>query len=397
MRMKNVLHDCRGSALILAAWLFAIMGVIASFLLYRSELEWASVVNLERNSKARQIAEEVLQEQLALLRKDDTENDSPADPWFQENGYFQDQRKGYQVTVKIEDESGKLNLNLLGQEELEVLGLVDAERDPLLDWIDTDGDLRSEGAEADYYQSLTPAYKPRDGFLSSLREVLAIKNGPEIYRKLSPYATVFGKYNINTLTEPNLENLLLSAGFEKSRVEKFASDIVEIRKKNKGNINSFDLLISSGWIFKDELDELRPFLTLTGTINLNFIEETGLSALLKKIGYDTNLAAQIVNRRREGPFEEVGEAQTFFNNVQNPIKVEQYFTTVSTIIRYQIWLTKGKRIYYLDTVLERVPDNGENKWRTYPLSWCFLINREAPELPAPPKMDNEEDEETDDG
>lgn len=389
--MKNIWHDCRGSALILAAWFFAVIGVIASFMLYRSELEWALVVNLERNSKARQVAEEILQEQLELLRKDDTENDSPSDQWFQDDGYFQDLRDGYQVIVKIEDESSKLNLNLLGQEELEILDLVSQERDPLLDWIDNDDDLRSEGAESDFYQSLTPAYQPRNGFISTLREVLAIKNGPEIYRKLTPYVTVFGKYNINNLTESDLENLLSSAGFERGWVERMVSDVRNYRATKK-IFKSLDDLRELSAVSVGRYEELLPLLTLNGTINLNFIEETPLRALLKKMGYNTDLAAKIVNHRREGPFGEVGEAQTFFNNVQNPIKVEQHFTTISTIIRYQIWLTKGKNVYYLDTVVERVPDDGENKWRTYPLSRCFLINREAPAVPAPPIIDTEDSE-----
>lgn len=391
--MKAIIQDSRGSVLIMVAWIFAIMGIIAAFLLYRSELEWAAVVNLERNTRARQLAEEVLQERLALLRNDDTENDCITDLWFEEDGYFQDRRDGYQITVIIEDESSKPNLNLLDQSELESMGLAGEEADALLDWIDIDSDLSPEGAEADYYQSLTPVYKPRDGFLSALREVLAVKGGQEIYQKIAPYCTVFGKYNINTLSEKNLENLLLSAGFEKSWTERMVSDVKNYRSTKV--FTDYDELRQLSAVSLDKLDELRPLLTLTGIINLNFISENGLAMILKKNGYNQDLAGTIIRYRREQPFAAIEEAQHYFNTREKPLKAGLYFTTVSTIIRYQIWLTKGKHTYYLETIQERIPEKGANKWRTLPISRCFLINREVPELPAPPIVP--EDSEDEDG
>ncbi len=387
--MKAIMEDSRGSVLILVAWIFAIIGVIASFLLYRSELEWAAVANLERNTQARQLAEEILQERLTILREDDTENDSMDDAWFEGDGYFQYERDGYEVTIKIEDEGSKPNLNLLGLDELQLFGLDDEQMESLLDWIDLDNDTRPAGAEVDYYQSLTPGYKPRNGFISTLREVLAVKNGQDTYGEIAPYCTVFGKYNINILTGENLENLLLSSGFEKIWVERMVSDFKSYRA-NKFFNNEDDLRQLSA-VSLEKLEQLRPLLTVTGIININFISEKGLKVILEKIGYGTDLAARIINRRREAPFIEIAEAQSFFSNRRMPIKVEYYFATVSTIIRYQIWLNKGKHTYYLETVQERILDNEE--WKLYPLSWCFLRNQEAPELPEPPEIDTENGEE----
>lgn len=390
--MKTILNDCRGSVLILVAWVFAIMGIIAAFLLYRSELEWAAVVSLERNNRAAGLGERVLQEQLALLRQDDTDQDSVSDPWFREKGYWEEQRDGFQVVVKIEDESSKPNLNIMSRGELGLLGLSEVEADVLIDWIDPDDEISSEGAEADYYQSLAVPYKPRNGFLSTLREVLAVKDGREIYSKVAPCVTVFGKYNINTLTERNLENLLLSSGFDKMWVERMVSDVNNYRTDNI--FKSFDELRQLSAVSLDKLDELRPLLTLTGIMNLNFINEKGLETVLKRIGCDQEVAGKIIHRRREEPFTEIGEARHFFNIGEKPFPIEQYFTTVSTIIRYQIWLIKGERTYYLETVQERAPSDGANKWRTSPLFRCVLRDQEAPELPDPPlDLDEEEEEE----
>lgn len=385
-------NDERGSVLILVAWIFGIIGIIAVFLVQRSELEWAAVANLERNIRARQLAEEVLQEYLALLRQDDTENDSMADAWFANNGFFQYERDGYQITVKIEDESSKPNLNLLNLEELQYLKIDGEQLEPLLDWIDLDDEQRPAGAEDEYYQALTPAYKPRNGFLPTMREIFAVKGGPGIYPELAPHCTVFGKYNLNVLTDLQLENLLLSAGFEKIWVERMVNDVKSFRgEKSAKEFTHFDELRQLGAVSLEKLDELRPLLTLKGIININFISEAGLKMILKKTGYDTDLSKTIIHRRREEPFSEISEIQHFFNNKENPLKVEKYFTTVSTIIRYQIWLSKGRHTYYLETVQERVFDDDE--WRLYPLSHCFLLNQEAPELPEPPVVDVIEDEE----
>lgn len=380
--MSLDLKDCRGSVLLLVVWVFAIMGVIAAFLLYRSELEWAAVVNLERNSQAGRLAEEILQERLALLRRDDTENDTVSDAWFGENGYFQDERDGYRITVKTEDESSKPNINILGRNELGVLGLDDEQADVLLDWIDVNNEIRPEGAETEYYQTLTPAYKPRDGFLSTLREILAVKNGKEIHLKIAPYCTVFGKYNINILTESDLENLLISSGFDKVWVERMVSDVKNYRTDKV--FKEYDELRQLSAVSLDKFEELRPLLTLKGILNLNFIDEKGLETVLKRTGYNQELAGNVIRRRREQPFTEIEEAKHLFKNGENQLPVQQYFTTVSTIIRYQIWISKGKHTYYLETVQERVPADGANKWRVRPLFRCVLRNREAPELPEPP-------------
>jgi len=381
----------RGSVLILVAWVFAIIGIVAAFLLQRSEMEWAAVANLERNIQARQLAEEILQECLALLREDDTDNDNMADAWFDNDGFSQYERDGYQVTVKIEDESSKPNLNWLNLNELQYLKIDGEQLEPLLDWIDRDDELRSEGAEIEFYQALTPAYKPRNGFLPTMREILAVKDGPDIYPRITPHCTVFGKYNLNILTELELENLLSSAGFEKSWVERMVNDVKSFRgEKSENEFSHFDELRQLGAVSLEKFDELRPLLTLRGIININFISEAGLKMILKKTGYDTDLSKTIIHRRREEAFSDISEVQHFFNNKENPLKVEKYFTTVSTIIRYQIWLSKGRHKYYLEMIQERV--FGDDEWRLYPLSRCFLLNQEVPELPEPPAEVIEDEE-----
>ncbi len=56
-------------------------------------------------------------------------------------------------------------------------GLIDA----FMDWIDPDNEVRLDGAEADYYIDLDPPYRPRNGDIESIAELLLIKGfTPEI-------------------------------------------------------------------------------------------------------------------------------------------------------------------------------------------------------------------------
>ena len=100
-------------------------------------------------------------------------------------GYYQNLRYG------LENESAKLNLNSLLSDEdspsakddgptpsdrlMLIPGMNEAVAEAILDWLDQDDSPRTQGAEADYYQSLTPAYLPRNGPLSQLDELLMIQ------------------------------------------------------------------------------------------------------------------------------------------------------------------------------------------------------------------------------
>ena len=83
------------------------------------------------------------------------------------------------------DESAKLNLNALSelnlndeQERHLLMGLPEmtpAIADAILDWLDDDHVPRWFGAEQAYYRSLESPYRPRNGPLQSLRELLKVR------------------------------------------------------------------------------------------------------------------------------------------------------------------------------------------------------------------------------
>lgn len=100
------------------------------------------------------------------------------------------------VRFGLIDESGRVNINHLPsiQETLELNDIETRDMlmfipnmtpdvvDSMLDWVDADSVIREFGAESDYYQSLEPAYNPKDGAMESIDEVLMVAGvTPELF------------------------------------------------------------------------------------------------------------------------------------------------------------------------------------------------------------------------
>jgi general secretion pathway protein K len=147
------------------------------------------------------------------------------------------------ISVKIEDEGGKLDLNKLvgdtgeADEDWVVVyrrlleGLLDPNQvnidvlvDSLVDWIDPNPDERSaDGAESPHYERLDPPYACADGPLQTIDQ-LALVQGytPEIVERLRPFVTALwnghggnrdgrpkdGKININDAKRELLQALI---------------------------------------------------------------------------------------------------------------------------------------------------------------------------------------------
>jgi general secretion pathway protein K len=133
--------------------------------------------------------------------------------------------------VDIQDESGKINVNLVQEDQLRLLveasGIdrpdSDIITDSILDWRDADSVTRLNGAEDDYYQTLSPPYKAKNGRIDAVEELLLVRgvtadyfyghpqrttDGSVVYRYgLSRYLTVYStrdQININFAPLPVL-------------------------------------------------------------------------------------------------------------------------------------------------------------------------------------------------
>lgn len=104
---------------------------------------------------------------------------------------------GIMLDIVIEDERGKIALNLINKDEVARMfsefGLTGVEHetavDGFMDWRDRDDDPRPRGAEFESYRS--KRIKPRNGDLRSIGELALISGvGPDLARRIAPFATV---------------------------------------------------------------------------------------------------------------------------------------------------------------------------------------------------------------
>jgi type II secretory pathway component PulK len=106
----------------------------------------------------------------------------------------------------VTPEASKLNLNSAGEDQLQALLtplLLELQVEnaqeliaALLDWRDTDDEVREGGAESEYYNTLTPPYQAKNGPCDSVEELLLVKGFSA--------AILYGEdTNRNGLLDPN--------------------------------------------------------------------------------------------------------------------------------------------------------------------------------------------------
>jgi len=172
--------------------------------------------------------------------------------------------------VDIQDESGKISLNYVNEEHLrrllETLEIpkpdLDIIADSILDWRDVDTLHRINGAEDDYYQTLNPPYKAKNGRFETVEELLLVRgvtsdyfyghsekteDGSVIFRYgLSRYLTAYGlsnRVNVNfaplpvLMSVPGMAPETAKAIFERRQTKPF-ENMSELNKELPSNLSA---------------------------------------------------------------------------------------------------------------------------------------------------------------
>ena len=186
----------RGVALLLVLWLLVLLtGVVAVFAL-TARTEALQGNYLDRSTTARYAAEAGVE--LAVLR---VQSNDDGLRWVPDGRGYQFGFERAALRVRVDDESGKLDLNIAGPDLIDGLLLavgVDSARaqaltGAILDWRDPDNLLAAQGgAEDPEYESAGLPYGAKDrpfDTVAELQQVLGM-DAP-LYRKLAPYLTVY--------------------------------------------------------------------------------------------------------------------------------------------------------------------------------------------------------------
>ena len=160
------------------------------------------------------------------------DDDDVKDPAFRFNGEPLTLSYAHPETieVRIYDHAGKINLRDMTESRLELL-LENRFEDPdpttiaeLLaawgDWLDEDDGARIDGAEDEYYLELDPPYRPRQGPLETVEELLLIRGFDQVFGDVNLGAafTLYSEsetVNVNTATA---EALALLPGLDSAAI-----------------------------------------------------------------------------------------------------------------------------------------------------------------------------------
>jgi type II secretory pathway component PulK len=164
-------------ALIAVLWIAALMMALVSVAAQTSLLD-SRVSQLENEKqRGRWACRGGVETAIALLLEDDRSYDALTDLWAT-NPLELEQLDfgGVTVDIQVVDVASKLNVNTATREQLLALpDMTEDIADSILDWIDSDEDIRPGGAESGYYLNLDIGYWARNGAIRTDRELLRIK------------------------------------------------------------------------------------------------------------------------------------------------------------------------------------------------------------------------------
>ncbi|MBI4666533.1 MAG: type II secretion system minor pseudopilin GspK [Nitrospinae bacterium] len=214
-----------GMALILTITVVALLTIGVFDFFYQAWIQSALAAGYRDETKALYAARSG-QAAAKLVLVEDARSGIPHDTLTEEwaQGILAVPIDGEFVSVNIQDESGKVDLNLLTTDRgwpedrwieifrrlLKRLDMDENLCDALVDWEDSNADQLPRGAEEGYYLSLKKPYRIKNAKLDSVDELGLIKGfTPEVIGKLRPHVTVWSstKINVNTATDMALAAL----------------------------------------------------------------------------------------------------------------------------------------------------------------------------------------------
>lgn len=192
-------HDAgrRGIVLISALWILALLAVIAGSMLHLASTDHQISRNVVVHAQARALADAGIAYGLANLLAPD-----PADPWPIDGTPRRISYAGATIEIAIQDELGKIDLNVASSELLNALFLAagasvsaaDRLTDSLGDWRDADDLRRPNGAEQEDYRATGLPYGPRNGPFESVPEIEQVLGMTRALRlRITPAVTIYSR------------------------------------------------------------------------------------------------------------------------------------------------------------------------------------------------------------
>ena len=199
----------KGFALVIVLWAAAILSLIAAALLTDSLISARTAHAALDRGRLEGLADAAMNRAILALLDRRLEQRWRVDG-IPQNFMFD----GFRMTVGIEDEYGKIDINHTDRSNLVALlnaaGVspddVDSLADKILDWREDSPFKRLHGAKAADYEDAGYSYSPRQAPFQTLDELkLVMDMTPELYSRISPAITIYSQQpTIDPSTAPPL-------------------------------------------------------------------------------------------------------------------------------------------------------------------------------------------------
>ncbi|MDW7644151.1 MAG: type II secretion system minor pseudopilin GspK [Desulfuromonadales bacterium] len=243
----RVIRNERGSVLLLVLVIVALLASLLTEFAFSTLVDIRLTETFRDSSRAYYLAKGGIRVGRVLLQEDKNSYDAQGETWSLGVVNYP-VGEGF-VTIQIEDQGGKLDINRLVDtlgvnpnsvfidrfnRFFDLLGLPEPEdlTAALIDWIDRDEEIyqgEGLGAESEYYQGLVRPYPCKNAPLDSMDELELIRGfTPEIIRLVRPHLTVHGgdEINVNTATAEVLMSLSADPEIDRTTAE----DIIALRE-----------------------------------------------------------------------------------------------------------------------------------------------------------------------
>ena len=184
----------QGLALVIVLWMVALLSIVAASLAFSMRTETTLAHDLVAQAQARALAEAgVYRGILELYNPDRLRR------WRGDGSPHRIRFGGVPITVSLQDEAGKIDLNSAQRDLLGTLlrasGIDDERRDALLDaiedWRDADSLRRLNGAEDQEYEAAGRTYGAKDATFNTVEELQQVLGvTPRLFKRLRPALTV---------------------------------------------------------------------------------------------------------------------------------------------------------------------------------------------------------------
>lgn len=221
----------KGFALVLVLWVLSLLMIMAASFSLTMRRETAVIAGITGGSKALAAAESgIAMAEMMLMNPDQTKR------WHTDGNIYQIEFLDARVRIRLEGETGKIDLNNANQVQLQQLIAqlpIDSEKQTalvsaILDWRDSDDLVNIDGAEKDEYKAAGKLYQPRNKPFQTLEELqMVLGMDDSILKQLEPLITIYSGRSQVDLSQASKE-VMLAMGLDASLVDQ----CIELRRQS---------------------------------------------------------------------------------------------------------------------------------------------------------------------